>query len=72
MEAILRILTKNPTITKRALEVDSDGSGNLNTRLNTEGDWLNVEIKADRLSNLRAGINTTLRLVKTSNSAIRI
>lgn len=60
-----------PETVKRAIEVEKEGSGPIEVELEVQEDGLGAEVKADRLSNLRAGINTIIRLVKTSENATR-
>lgn len=70
MEADLSIESEKPGIIKKSLEVDEGDSEALRTAFQTD-DKLKAKINADSLSNLRAGVNTVLRLVKVCKSTLR-
>ncbi len=70
MEASLELEVGSPDLVKRALEVEDDVSSPIDVLIKSDEN-LSINIKADRLSNLRAGINTIFRLVKASKSSMR-
>ncbi len=70
MKAELDLDLESPKIVKESIEVESDGSDSIDVTIDVDTGLL-VSIEADRLSNLRAGINTIFRLIKTSEKAIR-
>lgn len=70
MEAKLQLEAESPELVKRVIEVDEDGSESMSVDIEA-GEKIKVKIETDRISNMRAGINTMLRLVKTSEKATR-
>ncbi|MFP4045674.1 MAG: KEOPS complex subunit Pcc1 [Candidatus Aenigmatarchaeota archaeon] len=71
MKARLNIPTNDSEIVKQAIEVDIQNRGRLNSKIRAE-DELEIVIESEKLSGLRAGLNTYLRLVQTSQTAIHI
>lgn len=71
MECNLYLEIENPELIKRAIETNEQNSGSLKTELDANED-LKIKIEADKISNLRAGVNTILRLLKVSQSATGI
>ncbi|MFP4116241.1 MAG: KEOPS complex subunit Pcc1 [Candidatus Aenigmatarchaeota archaeon] len=70
MEAQLHFSVEEPGLIKRAIEVDETDSGSISSKMGVN-DELQVSITADRTANLRAGVNTMFRLVKTADKAAR-
>jgi tRNA threonylcarbamoyladenosine modification (KEOPS) complex Pcc1 subunit len=64
MKARLKIACKNAQKVLKVLEPESEGDS-FKVRLSTEKEKLVIEIEAERLTLLQAGINSYLRLLKT-------
>lgn len=71
MKALLEIKTENADIAKRAINPDIANSSNINVLTEADEKILKIELKANTLSNLRGSINTYLRLIKITQTAIR-
>lgn len=63
MKATLEIECKDPEIFKRSLEPDIEKKKNININIKTKDNTLIIEIEAEKLSHLKAVINTYLSLV---------
>ena len=70
MEANLRFSLDEPEIIKKSIEADQEDSGSITVNFKAKDD-LEVGVVADGISNLRAGVNTIFRLVKTAEKATR-
>ncbi|MDY6774556.1 MAG: KEOPS complex subunit Pcc1 [Halobacteria archaeon] len=51
---------------------DIDGDSETAVEYDTDGDFLRIEVEADSLTSLRAGLNTWLRLARTANEALTL
>ncbi len=70
MKAELEIDVQSPELAKKAIEVEKDESSSLQVNMEIKDDKLGVYVDAESISNLRAGVNTILRLVKTTEKSI--
>ena len=62
-KAVIEILCENADIVKKSLEVEKGDEFTL--EIEAMGDKLIIEITAEKISMLQAGINSVLRAVKT-------
>ncbi len=69
MEANFKLEVSSPGIIKESLGVEEDSSSFLT--IDTGDGEINLKIRARNLSNMRARVNTILRLVKTAEKATR-
>jgi len=65
MQAILKIECKNPEIIKKSLLPDIKEKKDLKISLRTDRNNLMIEIESEKISYLKAVINSYLSLVKT-------
>lgn len=70
MKCNLSLDISKPRLNKKSIEPDNKNSKSLSTKLKVN-EGLEISIESDNISNLRAGVNTILRLVKVSQSAMR-
>lgn len=71
MKASLEIPSKNSRAIKRAIEADIESESHQNSQLKVRDNKLKIKIKTEKISSLRAKVNTYLRLIQTSQKAIR-
>lgn len=71
MRAELELDIESPGLVKKAIEVETDESSSLEVAIDVSDSILGVCVEANNVSNLRAGINTILRLVKSSEKSMR-
>ena len=63
MKATLQIECKNPEIIKKSLEPDIERGKNVKIDIKTKDKFLIIEIEAEKISHLKAVINSYLSLV---------
>ncbi|MFP4116737.1 MAG: KEOPS complex subunit Pcc1 [Candidatus Aenigmatarchaeota archaeon] len=70
MRAELELDIKSPELVKKAIEVEDDESSSLDVSMEVNDSCLGVCVDVGNISNLRAGVNTILRLVKTAQKSM--
>lgn len=63
MKAELRINLAKPEYAKKSLLPDIDNSKDIKVNINVEGDVLVIKIEAEKLSHLKAALNSYLSLI---------
>ncbi len=63
MKATIEIECKNPDIFKKSLEPDIAKDKNIKINIKTKKNTLIIEIEADKISHLKAVINSYLSLI---------
>lgn len=66
MKAELEIECKHPEVIKESLQPDIDENSKFKAEIETEKDKIEVKIEAEDISGLLAGINSYLKLIRTS------
>ena len=66
MKAELEIECKNPEIVVKALRPDFEDAKKFKVELETDNKKLKLKIEAENISGLLAGINSYMRLIRTS------
>ena len=65
MEATLKIPCKNPEIIRKSLEPDINNKKDIRVNMKTTKNELTIQINTEKISYLKAVINSYLSLVKT-------
>ena len=72
MKAEIEIECERPDIVVKALEPDVEEAKKFNVKLEPEKNKVKLKIEADDIPGLLAGINSYMRLIKTSISAMEV
>ena len=72
MKAELEIECKNPEIVVKALKPDVEDAKKFNVKIEAEENKIELEIEADNISGLLAGINSYIRLIRTSINGMEV
>ena len=67
MKAEIEIECKNPEKVIKSIKPDIDDTGKFEAELKAKENKVELEVKADNITGLLAGINSYLRLIKTTN-----
>jgi len=69
MQAILKFKFDNPDLIKKSLEPDTKNNSNkeVNVNINTDKKYLIIKIESEKISYLKAVINSYLSLIKMLN-----
>lgn len=62
-ELVLRLKCRNPQIAKASLEPDVKNSGKMNTELEVDEDVLEIRVKGNKMSHIKAVMNSYLSIV---------
>jgi tRNA threonylcarbamoyladenosine modification (KEOPS) complex Pcc1 subunit len=66
-EVRLRLLCKKPEIVKKSLEPDIKNNESLKTEIRAEEGLVEITVKGEKLSHLKAIINSYLSIISTLN-----
>ncbi|MCD6477294.1 MAG: hypothetical protein J7K26_04035 [Candidatus Aenigmarchaeota archaeon] len=66
MRAFIEIECKNPDIIIKSIKPDIDQNQKFDVNINNDKDKIIIEIKSPEISGLLAGINSYLKLIRTS------
>ncbi|NIO44205.1 MAG: hypothetical protein GTN36_01455 [Candidatus Aenigmarchaeota archaeon] len=72
MKAEIEIECKNPEIVVKALKSDIEDAKKFNVKIEAEEDKIELEIESDNVSGLLAGINSYVRLIRTSINSMEV
>ncbi len=72
MKAEIEIECKNPEIVIKALKPDVEDAKKFDVKLEADKNKLKLEIEADNISGLLAGINSYMRLIRTSINSMEV
>ncbi|MBU3905099.1 MAG: hypothetical protein KJ906_03050 [Nanoarchaeota archaeon] len=67
MKAKIEIECKEPQKVINSIEPDMDQNEKFEAKLETDDNKIKLTVKSDEISGLLAGINSYLRLIKTTN-----
>lgn len=62
-QATIRIGCKYPKYMKKSLEPDMENSENIKTSINAKKGYVEIKIEADKISHLKAVLNSYLSLI---------
>jgi len=72
MKAEIEIECKNPEILIKALKPDVEDAKKFDVKLKTDKNKIKLKIEAENISGLLAGINSYMRLIKTSINSMEV
>ncbi len=72
MKALVEIECRNPGIVIKALKPDIGDAKKFDVKIKAEKGKVKLEVKAETISGLLAGINSYVRLIRTSISSMEV